>query len=119
MIVKIPYKLFPIANKYEFWAQRSQSVTKEYMLVKSYITELPPLPVVVKLTRVAPRAWDSDNMIISFKNIRDAISCLYFPNSPKGKMDETENFRWEYYQTKGVPKENSIIICIEKKDDLI
>lgn len=118
MIVKIPYKLFPIANKYEFWAQRSKRVKKEYTLVASYIEELPQLPVKVTLTRIAPRAWDSDNAIIAFKNIRDAISCMYFPLEPKGKMDETEYFQWNYEQKKGDSKEHAIEIRIETNSEI-
>lgn len=115
MIVKIPYKLFPIANRYEFWAQRAKRVKKEHTLVFSYIEELPPLPVKITLTRIAPRSWDSDNAIISFKNIRDAISIMYFPGCPAGKMDETEYFEWHYEQRKGEPKEYSVEIRIEEK----
>ena len=115
MKVKIPYKLFPIANAKEHWQARAKRVRKEYIIVNSFIKDLPPLPVVVKLTRIAPRSWDSDNNIIAFKNIRDAIAKLYFPKSRNGLMDSYRGFEWEYYQTRGEPKEYGIEIEIVER----
>jgi len=115
MKVKIPYKLFPIANSYEHWQSRMKRVRQEYLIVNSFLKELPPLPVVVKLTRIAPRSWDSDNNTIAFKNIRDAIAKKYFPKSRNGMMDSYRGFEWQYYQTRGEPKEYAIEIEIVEK----
>ena len=112
--VEIPYKLHPIANKYEHWAVRAKRVKKEFGMIRLYLQKIPVLPVKVTLTRVAPRSWDWDNMVIAFKNIRDAVCMCYFPLAPSGKMDETDNFEWNYFQRKGAPNEYKIIIRLEK-----
>ena len=115
MKVKIPYKLFSIANSYEHWQARIKRVRQEYLIINSFLKELPALPIVVKLTRIAPRSWDSDNNVIAFKNIRDAIAKLYFPKSKNGAMDGLDCFEWQYYQTKGEPKEYAIEIELMSK----
>lgn len=115
--VKIPYKLFPIANKYEHWTEKSKRVRKEHWWIHSHIRHLPKLPVTVILTRIAPRPWDSDNLIISFKNIRDAIAQLYFPKDSIGKHDSDECFIWAYDQVKGEAKEYAFLVeIVERKE---
>jgi hypothetical protein len=114
LVYSIPYKLFPIANKYEHWSARSKRVKREFALIRYHLIKKPELPVKVTLVRVAPRMWDWDNMVIAFKNIRDAITSVYFPGETHGKMDETAHFSWHYDQRKGVPKEYKIIIVLEK-----
>lgn len=110
---EIPYKLFSIANKYEHWSNRARRVKKEQIIVNLYLQDIPPLPVKVILTRVASRRWDSDNLMIAFKNIRDAVAQVYFPKAPVGIMDETHFFNWEYGQRKGIKDEYKIIIRLE------
>lgn len=51
--------------------------------------------LVVRLTRVAPRALDSDNLSASLKSVRDEVcACLRVD-------DATPLVRWEYRQEKG------------------
>ncbi|AAK94359.1 hypothetical protein Mx8p24 [Myxococcus phage Mx8] len=51
--------------------------------------------LVVRLTRVAPRALDSDNLAASLKSVRDEVcACLRVD-------DATPLVRWEYRQEKG------------------
>lgn len=50
-------------------------------------------PLVVKITRIAPKKMDSDNLARAFKGIRDAIATKF-------KVDDgdDEKVKWEYDQ---------------------
>ena len=72
----------------------------------------PILPCTIKLTRVAPRALDSDNLQGAFKNIRDYIANNLLPGQPIGRADNSPYLMWEYGQEKGKPKVYQIIIEI-------
>jgi hypothetical protein len=54
--------------------------------------------LVVKLTRVAPRALDDDNLRGALKSVRDGLASWL-------KVDDaTPLVRWEYGQEKGEPE---------------
>lgn len=55
-------------------------------------------PVVVMLTRVAPRTLDDDNLRGSLKACRDGVADWL------GVPDNDPRVRWEYAQAKGAPK---------------
>lgn len=53
-------------------------------------TSVPPLPVAVTLTRIAPRAFDSDNAVASLKAVRDEVAAVY------GVRDDDPRIAWHY-----------------------
>jgi len=54
----------------------------------------PSLPVSVTLTRVAPRAFDSDNLAAACKHVRDAVAAWL------GVDDADPRVAWSYAQAK-------------------
>ena len=67
-------------------------------------------PFVVTLTRVAPRALDTDNLAAAFKSIRDEVAArLGYGDSP------TDPIEWVYRQEKSKPGAYFVRVDIEEK----
>jgi hypothetical protein len=64
-------------------------------------------PQTVTLTRIAPRAFDDDNLAASFKAVRDGVA------DALGVKDNDSRVRWVYAQRRGLPREYSVEIRIE------
>lgn len=61
----------------------------------------------VRLTRIAPRAFDTDNLGVALKSVRDQVAEeLGRDDSPKAGIT------WLYAQRKRKPKEHAVIIEI-------
>lgn len=65
-----------------------------------------PLPCVVRMTRVAPRSLDDDNLSSGFKALRDGIA------DRLGVKDNDPRVRWEYAQVRGRAKEYAARVMI-------
>jgi hypothetical protein len=65
-------------------------------------------PLVVRLTRIAPRALDVDNLISGMKPVRDGVT------DGLGLADDSEKtgLTWEYAQMRGVAREYGLRIEI-------
>jgi hypothetical protein len=62
-------------------------------------TPKPALPCTIKITRIAPRALDDDNLAGSHKHVRDGIADWL------GVNDRDPRVKYEYAQRKGKQKE--------------
>lgn len=62
------------------------------------------LPCMITLTRIAheKEPMDFDNLVYSFKGIRDAVAELIFPDLPPGRADADKRLEWAYKQEKGL-----------------
>lgn len=92
MTVTLPLKLVSGANVREHWASRAKRAKAHRaacLLVPPH-----PLPCVVTLTRLGPRALDSDNLAISGKHVRDGIADRLKVNDNDPRVD------WRYAQEK-------------------
>ena len=74
-------------------------------------------PCTIKLIRIAPRKYDSDNLVGGFKYVKDAIAEYIHPNLAIGRADDDPNLHWEYAQEKGAPKTYEIKIEITKNQN--
>ena len=72
-----------------------------------------PLPCEITLTRIAPREYDYDNLISSFKYIVDEIAGRLIKDKPKGHSDRDKRLHWIYKQEKGKPKEYALKVEID------
>lgn len=90
--------------------------------IAAKIAELPPAlrrtsgSVLVEITRVAPRAFDTDNLQISAKHVRDEIAYWLAPvDAVKRRGDDspTGPIRWApVEQRKGAPGEYGVEVRI-------
>lgn len=112
--VEIPMTLPSVANLREHWATKAKRVKAQRNAVRLAMKTKPSAsdvwwewhpkkepewtldtPLVVTLTRVAPRALDSDNLVSAFKACRDSIAACF------GVNDNDPRIEWHYGQSKG------------------
>ena len=73
-----------------------------YRLQQKVVTGTKVASFKIKVTFVKlGRIWDYDNMVYSFKAIRDAFCQFFFPNLAPGQADCQEIFEIHYLQEKG------------------
>jgi hypothetical protein len=108
MTFLIPLRLPSAANLREHWRVRHKRVQAQRQLVAIYIggKPRPTLPVVVTLTRIAPRALDGDNLQSAFKAMRDEVAKWL------GVPDNHPSIRWEYGQRRGGVGEYGVVIVV-------
>ena len=102
--VTVPIKIESVSNKREHWSKSHSRAVKQAfavrLMLKSKIKEV-PLPVVVTLTRIAPRKLDFDNLVGGgFKKIRDTVADLLIPGLRPGQADGDPRITWCYAQEK-------------------
>lgn len=94
MRLHIPIRLQSLANTRMHWRammrlkQQQRSATKLSMLGKP----VPPLPLIVIITRIGPRKLDDDNLAAACKYVRDQVAeCV-------GVDDGSPLYTWVYRQ---------------------
>lgn len=105
---EIPVKAVSLTNEHTHW--RSKHNTAKPQRKAGYLYALQarirtlPFPLVITMTRIAPRPLDSDNLPPSMKSIRDGISDAL-------KIDDRDpRVEWEYRQEKRKPKEYAVLV---------
>jgi len=63
--------------------------------------------VAITLTRIAPRALDSDNLASGLKAVRDGVA------DALGVDDGTSRIEWRYAQERGKPGEYAVRVAIQ------
>lgn len=105
------------ANQREHWSvkhrrAKEQRYTVYYNLRCTYWS-LPQLPCIITLTRIAPRALDTDNLVSSFKACQDGVADWLAGAEGQGQ-DRLEGLTWHYDQQPGKPREYGLLITIEE-----
>lgn len=96
------------ANCFEHWAAKAaRHKIHKNEIKKLFLTSFKEafLPCQITMTRISPRFLDSDNLIMAFKWIKDAISEGFIPGTRAGMADNDPRMTWVYNQEKGKPKE--------------
>lgn len=111
-IVEIPMVLPSNANLREHWAQKAKRNRDQRGVVKltctpTFMSNGVALPVCVRLTRIAPRQLDGDNLVSCFKAVRDGVA------DALGVDDRDARVRWSYNQERGQPKQHALRIEVE------
>lgn len=107
-VTVLPLRIESVANRREHWSKRA-SRTKAHRLAALAVPKH-PVPCVVTLIRVAPRALDGDNLQSGFKALRDGIA------DRLGVDDADPRVRWEYDQVRGKHKEYAARVQIRPLD---
>lgn len=106
----LPLRIVSVANLREHWrtkAQRAKAHREAVRLTCGWLATH-PLPVTVRLVRIAPRPLDDDNLRTAFKSTRDGVADVL------GVKDNDPRVRWEYGQERGRPKEYAARVVIEQ-----
>ena len=107
--LQIPMRLPSAANLREHWAAKHRRVKQERVTVGWLLRARPrpTLPVTVTLTRIAPRAFDDDNLRGAFKGIRDEVARWL------GVDDADPRVTWAYEQRRSGVREYHVLITVE------
>jgi hypothetical protein len=100
-VIVLPIKIESTLNKREHHMARarrakSQRQTAGWCL---HLVPRPDVPIVVKLTRIAPRMLDDDNAVGGMKSVRDAVAEWLMVD------DADPRISWQYAQEKGKPRQ--------------
>lgn len=95
----LPLRVVSEANRRDHWSVKAKRVRAQRSAV-AYAwtgTDMPRgrQPSAVRLTRVAPRKLDDDNLVRGCKAIRDEVAWMC------GFDDASPATRWEYAQERG------------------
>jgi hypothetical protein len=106
-IVRFPLETVSTLNVSEHWrakAARAKKHRGETFIQLRCAGLGHPLPCMVTLTRIAPRALDGDNLQGALKNVRDGVADWL-------KVDDRDaRVVWAYRQERGKPKEYAVRI---------
>jgi hypothetical protein len=113
MRVLLPIKTLSEANLREHWGKRARRAKKQREAARMYVRArllcagiILNSHLTISLTRIAPRALDSDNLAGSLKAVRDGIA------DALGMNDGSPLLEWRYFQTKGRPREYAVLVEI-------
>ena len=90
------------ANVTDHWSVKSKRKLGQRTLIECrWNKERPaiPLPCTVKMTRLAPRKLDDDNLVMALKHCRDTIADLIRPGFRPGMADGCGLIKWQYEQS--------------------
>jgi hypothetical protein len=112
LVVTLPIRLESVANLRECWRKRASRAKTHRLQAWAELRALKPSgvilgPVTVKLTRIAPRQLDDDNLRSAFKACRDGVADWL-------QVDDGDSrIQWVYGQEKGPPKTYSARIEVQ------
>jgi hypothetical protein len=113
-MIVLPLKIESTLNKREHWGARRKRAKKhrDSAYWGFAATQRRPLepPAVVRLTRIAPRLLDTDNLAGGFKSVRDGVADWLDIN------DNDPRVEWRYAQEVGKPKEYACRIELIAKE---
>jgi len=108
LVVEIDdFKLLAGPNSRAHWRSKASRVKRERQAAhwRMMDAKRPPLPVEVRLVRIAPRALDDDNLQGVFKAVRDGVADAYgIADNDKTKI------RFTYDQERGKPHQYGVRI---------
>jgi hypothetical protein len=98
LAVVVPVRTVSEANAHQQFRHRQKRARGQRSIVAMYLRPmrrmLPELPVVITLTRLAPRELDWDNAVSSMKAVIDQIAAEY------GVDDRDPRYTWRVRQEK-------------------
>lgn len=102
IVVTYPEKIESEANSREHWRPKAARVKRHRLIAWASLRQMArPVflgPVTIKLTRIAPRELDGDNLQSGFKATRDGVADWLEVD------DGDKRLTWEYSQEQGAPK---------------
>lgn len=118
MTTRIPLHTVSESNQREHWARRAKRVRLQrstifYELGAPWAqrTLRESRPLVVILTRIAPRSLDPGNLESSLKSVQDGVADWLAGNYGKGQ-DRQPGLVWRYRQRRGAPRAYAVEISI-------
>lgn len=110
--VLLPIRTWSEANLRIHWGKRARRAKKQREAARLLVRAArPALPVsgaiTITLTRIAPRALDTDNLAVGLKAVRDGVA------DALGLDDGSSRLTWRYAQEKGKAREYAVRVEIQ------
>lgn len=99
------------ARGWQAKARRTQAQRRLTFQCLMYLWAPVGLPLVVTLTRIAPRALDDDNLATSLSAVRDGVSDWLAGILHRGE-DRQAGLVWQYTQRRGPPRFYAVEISV-------
>jgi hypothetical protein len=107
-LIVLPLRIESEANAREHWAKKAKRVKQHreaaYWHCKAGDMPRFMFPLTVRVTRIAPRELDDDNLSGGCKALRDGVADYL------GIKDNDPRVTWAYAQRKGEPKQYAVEI---------
>jgi hypothetical protein len=107
-VLRIPLRTASEANMRSHWSAKAKRVASQRAIVTLALGPCPAWlrerPRHVRLTRIAPRRLDGDNLQSSFKAVRDAVAAWL------GIDDGDDATAWLYGQERGEPLQYAVTV---------
>jgi|GEM_PF-804038 len=115
VLVILPIRTPSCTNLREHWTKRAKRAKAHRLVARLKMEEKverldhPSMPaaVIVRLTRIAPRPLDDDNLRGALKAVRDGVADALAIN------DRDDRAMWLYDQRRGRPREHIVMIELE------
>lgn len=99
IVVTLDTKLVSLTNSREHWRTRAKRAKEQRRMAAAALAThqrfAPGTKLNIYITRIAPRALDSDNNVISGKHVRDGVADWL------GVDDGSDLLTWHYSQQRG------------------
>ncbi|MBE0559117.1 MAG: endodeoxyribonuclease RusA [Proteobacteria bacterium] len=114
--VLLPVRTWSEANLRGHWGKKARRAKKQRqaarLLVRTARVALPKFgSIAITLTRIAPRALDTDNLASGLKAVRDGVA------DALGVDDGSSRTKWRYAQERGKPGEFAVRVEIRAVPD--
>jgi hypothetical protein len=111
--ITLPKELLSEGNKTDHWSKKyKRNKLKDNYLI-AYCSNINiTLPALIKITRIAPRALDFDNLHTTMKHYIDFLSSKLIPGLRSGRADSDPRLKFELLQEKGKVRQYSLKIEI-------
>lgn len=113
VLVRVPLRIVSVANMREHWATKAKRVKAHRQAARLSVgARLMPREgtLVVTLTRVAPRALDTDNLASALKATRDGVA------DALDVADNDPRIDWRCTQMRGAAREYAVWISITLRE---
>jgi len=116
MTITLPIRTVSEANRRDHWAKKAKRIAEQRVMVDMccstpFCRLRMLLPCLARLTRVAPRELDDDNLRGALKAVRDGVA------DALGVKDNDPRVTWEYAQRRGKPREYAVTITINLRGE--
>ena len=114
MTVTVPIRTVSEANVRAHWPARAERAREQRhmtrLVLRAQSCPRPALPIVVTLTRVAPRELDDDTLRCALKAVRDGVADYL------GVDDRHPDVGWLYAQRRGNVREYAAEVEVVRPD---
>jgi len=116
IFVHLPIRTWSEANLRIHWGKRARRAKKQRQAARLLVRAARPAlsetgAVAITLTRIAPRALDTDNLASGLKAVRDGVADAL-------RLDDgSSRLTWRYAQEKGKPREYAVRVEIRCVSD--